>query len=256
MMCALASGSKGNCIYIECGSTRILVDAGLSKRDIRGRLARIGVAPEQITAIVVSHEHADHIKGVGVMARGFGIPVYMTGLTLSSTHGRLGNGIEVREFGPGEPFHLDDIYVEPFSTPHDAADPVGFVFHSGGVKLGFATDLGYATRLVIERLKGSDILFIESNHDPVMLKEGPYPWMLKQRVAGKEGHLSNDDAGRLLGELLHPGLMHVVLAHLSETNNLPELAYNTTREVLVGKSSEHVRLSVAMQNSVGEIIGV
>ncbi|HEX9861296.1 MAG TPA: MBL fold metallo-hydrolase [Nitrospirota bacterium] len=255
-MCALASGSKGNCIYIECGKTRILVDAGLSKREIRGRLARIGVTPEQISGIVVSHEHADHIKGVGVMARGFGIPVYMTGRTLSSTYGRLGNGIEVREFGPGEPFQVGDIYVEPFSTPHDAADPAGFAFHHGGVKLGFATDLGYATRLVIERLKGSDMLFIESNHDPVMLKEGPYPWMLKQRVAGKEGHLSNDDAGRLLGELLHPGLMHVVLAHLSETNNLPELAYNTTRDVLTGKSSEHVRLSVAMQDRVGEIIGV
>lgn len=254
-MCALASGSKGNCIYIECGRTRILVDAGLPKRDIRGRLARIGVAPEDISAILVSHEHTDHVKGVGIMSRGFGTPVYITGRTLSATMGKLGNGLTVREFGPGEPFQIDDIYVEPFPTPHDAAEPVGFSFSYGGVKIGFATDLGYATKLVIERLKGSDMLLVESNHDPVMLKDGPYPWLLKQRVAGKEGHLSNDDAGRLLSMLIHPGLRHVVLAHLSETNNLPELAYNATYGVL-SKNAAGVRLSVASQNSVGEVLGV
>jgi len=248
----LASGSKGNCLYLECGRTRLLVDAGLTMRETKARLSLIGASPEDITAIVVSHEHVDHVRGVGPLARAYGMPVYIAGRTLSATEGRLGVMPDVREFCPGEPIEISGVYVEPFSTPHDAADPVGFAFHYAGLKLGLATDLGYASRLVIERLKGSDAVVLESNHDPVMLKEGPYPWHLKQRVSGKQGHLSNMDACRLLMQLMHPGLRHVTLAHLSETNNLPELAFDTTRKVLESRSCGHVCVRVAMQNEVGE----
>lgn len=233
------------------------MDAGLSVRELRGRLSRIGTKPEELSAVIVSHEHTDHVKGVGALARGFGLPVYITARTLSAASHKLGNGVDVNEFEPGTPFSIGDIYVEPFSTPHDAVDPVGFTFQYSGVKLGFATDLGYATNLVIERLKGSDLLVLESNHDPVMLKEGPYPWLLKQRVAGKEGHLSNADAGRLLGQLLHPNLRHVLLAHLSETNNSPELAYRANSDVLARKSAgEEVILAVASQHATGQLVGV
>lgn len=252
----LASGSRGNCLYLECGRTRLLVDAGLTMRETVSRLSLIGVEPDELTAIVISHEHIDHVKGAGPLARAYGLPVYITGRTLAATGGRLGVMPDVREFEPGCPVDIYGVHVEPFSTPHDAADPVGFAFHYGGLKLGVATDLGYASRLVMERLKGSDALFIESNHDTVMLKEGPYPWHLKQRVSGKHGHLSNDDAGRMLARLMHPGLRHVTLAHLSETNNLPELAFDATRRVLDARSCEHVLLRVALQDEAGELTAV
>lgn len=232
------------------------MDAGLTMRETAARLSLIGARPDELTAILVSHEHIDHVRGVGPLARAYGLPVYITGRTLAATEGRLGVMPDVREFEPGAPVDIEGVYVEPFSTPHDAAEPVGFAFNYGGVKLGVATDLGYASRLVIERLKGSDALVIESNHDPVMLKEGPYPWHLKQRVSGRHGHLSNADAGRLLASLMHPGLRHVTLAHLSETNNLPQLAFDATRRVLDGKSCEHVMLRVALQDEAGELTAV
>jgi len=221
-------------------------------RDTVARLARIGVSPDELTAILVSHEHIDHVRGVGPLARKYRLPVYITAGTLVATAGSLGNSFGVSEFEPGTPVDIEGVHVEPFSTPHDAADPCGFAFHYGGLKVGIATDLGYASRLVIERLKGSDALVLESNHDPDMLKSGPYPWYLKQRISGKEGHLSNMDAARLISQLLHEKLVHVTLAHLSETNNLPELAHGAMRTALDRKSSGHVRLCVAMQDEVCE----
>lgn len=255
-VCALASGSRGNCIYIQSGGTRLLIDAGLTMRDTKLRLALIGVKPEELSAVIISHEHTDHVKGAGAIGRAFGLPVYMTPSTKKAGAGWLGGKLTVREFEAGSPFEVGDIRVEPFSTPHDAVDPVGFTFYAGRQKVGFATDLGYATSLVIERLKGSNLLVLESNHDPAMLKAGPYPWQLKQRVAGREGHLSNEDAGRLLTELLHDGLSHVVLAHLSQINNLPELAFGSASRTISGSPYGDVRIGVAMQDSVGELIEV
>ena len=267
-VCTLASGSKGNCIFIEgrptgseAGSTKILVDAGLSLRETKARLNAVGVSPEEISAVIISHDHRDHVQGLGPLARGLNIPVYITEKTWKivrpwqgrSTGG--GNGYKVIEFEAGTTFEIGGITVEPFSTPHDAADPVGFCFYAGNVKMGLATDLGYATKLVTERLKGCNLLLLESNHDPVMLKDGPYPWHIKQRVAGKEGHLSNEDSAALLSTLLHPGLRHVTLAHISQTNNLPRLAYESAREALVRCSCDkETGIGVAGQNAVGEIM--
>ncbi|MHB8174675.1 MAG: MBL fold metallo-hydrolase, partial [Nitrospirota bacterium] len=239
-VCTLASGSKGNCIFVEgrpngCGSTggvKILVDAGLSLRETKSRLNAIGVKPEEISAVIISHDHRDHVQGLGPVARGLGIPVYITEKTWKTVHPWQGNGYKVIEFEAGTAFEIGGLTVEPFSTPHDAADPVGFCFYAGNAKAGIATDLGHATGLVTERLKGCNLLLLESNHDPAMLKDGPYPWPLKQRVAGKEGHLSNEDAGKLLSDLVHQGLRHVILAHLSQTNNLPRLAHKSASEAL------------------------
>ena len=227
------------------------MDAGLTLRETKLRLGKIGIRPDEISAIIVTHEHTDHIKGLGPLGRALKIPLYMTRLTRKAASEWLGKGLVIREFEAGTAFDIDGLHVEPFSIPHDAADPVGFSFYSGNFKAGLATDLGYASALVIERLKGVNLLVLESNHDPVMLKTGPYPWPLKQRVAGKEGHLSNDDAGRLLLELLHDGLRHVTLAHLSQINNLPELAFDCAKSTLAKSSYGHVSLGVAGQDSVG-----
>jgi phosphoribosyl 1,2-cyclic phosphodiesterase len=230
------------------------VDAGLTLRETRLRLSNIGVRPEELTAIIITHEHTDHIKGLGPLGRAFRIPIYMTPLTRGSASGWLGKGLAIHEFEAGTAFDINGLHVEPFSIPHDAADPVGFAFHSGGYKAGLATDLGYAPHLVIERLKGVNLLILESNHDPDMLKSGPYPWPLKQRVAGKEGHLSNADACGLLAELIHEGLRHVTLAHLSQINNLPELAFRSAKCALLNSSSADVGLGVASQDRVGELV--
>lgn len=268
-VCTLASGSKGNCIFIEgrstgvegrqpgssARSTKILVDAGLSLRETKARLNAVGVKPEEISAVIISHDHRDHVQGLGPLARGLGIPVYITEKTWKIVRPWQGNGYKVTEFEAGTAFEIGGITVEPFSTPHDAADPVGFCFYAGNVKLGLATDLGYATRLVAERLKDCNLLLLESNHDPAMLKDGPYPWPLKQRVAGKEGHLSNEDSAALLSALIHSGLKHVTLAHISQTNNLPRLAYQCAREALVRYSCDgEIGIGVAGQDSVGETV--
>lgn len=251
-VCTLASGSKGNCVYVEGGGTKVLIDAGLTLRETKLRLAQIDVRPEDLSAILITHEHRDHICGLGAVGRALKIPIYFTPETMKAAKPWLGKGLRLCEFEPGSAFEVGDLRFEPFSTPHDAVDSVGFAFYCGRWKGALATDLGYATNLVIERLKGANLLVLESNHDPGMLKNGPYPWPLKQRVAGKEGHLSNEDAGRLLADyLLHDGLNHVILAHLSQINNLPELAYENMRGTLERKSYGHVQVGVALQDTVG-----
>lgn len=255
-ICTLASGSKGNCVYIEGGGTRILVDAGLTMRETKLRLSQIDVKAEDIDAVIITHEHTDHIKGIGPLCRAYRIPVYITGETYGAACGWIGKKVEVREFEAGGGFDIKGIRVEPFDISHDAVNPVGFAFYSGNMKAGLATDLGYATKLVTERLKGCNVLVLESNHDPAMLKDGPYPWHLKQRVSGRQGHLSNGDAGRLLEMLLHDGLSHVVLAHISQVNNLPELAHRSSRETLNKNSCGHVRLYVAGQDEVCGVVEV
>ena len=255
-ICTLASGSKGNCVYVEGGKTKVLIDAGLTLRETRLRLAEIGVKIEELSAVLITHEHADHIKGLGPLGRACHMPLYLTPKTRAAANPWLGKGLNIHEFEPGEAFEIDDLHFEPFSTSHDAVDSVGFAFHCGRHKAGLATDLGYASHLVTERLRGVNLLVLESNHDPKMLKDGPYPWHLKQRVSGKEGHLSNEDAGRLMEELLHDGLSQIILAHLSQINNLPEIAYETARDMLESRSCGHIKVKVARQDTVGSFIEV
>jgi phosphoribosyl 1,2-cyclic phosphodiesterase len=232
----LVSGSEGNSTLIEAAGTRLLVDCGVSGREAVRRLESIGCPPESLTAIVVTHEHTDHMQGVGVLSRRFNLPVYLTAGTLAAGSDRLKTIADCRVFEPGRAFTVGDLEVRPFSIPHDASEPVGFTFHHGDRKVGIATDLGFSTALARRHLSACQLLVLESNHDPDMLANGPYPWELKRRIRGREGHLSNADAGALLEELLQADrgrlLEGVVLAHLSERNNSPDLGRKTGEEVL------------------------
>ncbi len=223
-VCVLASGSKGNSIYVSDGRTSVLLDAGLSGVDIERRLKAAHLSPDKLDAILVSHEHADHVRGVGILSRRYKLPVYISKETEKAAEPIVGKTAKTVSFECGDLFKIKTLAIRAFSLSHDAADPAGFTFSSGDLKIGVATDLGIATSMVKKHLKDCKALVLESNHDPAMLIEGPYPWPLKQRVRGRTGHLSNTDAQVLLKELLHDKLAHVILAHLSETNNTPEKA--------------------------------
>ncbi len=245
-VCMLASGSRGNATYLSNGHTSILIDAGLSGKELQRRMATKGLDPAALDAVLVSHEHTDHIQGVGVIARRFGLPVHISEATWQTARQALGKLSDVRPFICGHPFSIGDLAIHPFSISHDAIDPAGFTIGCSGAKVGVATDLGVATSVVRTHLQACDALILEANHDPQMLIDGPYPWPLKQRIRGRSGHLSNDDAALLLDTLYHDGLAHVVLAHLSEENNTPDKAKQTVETVIDGRRTT---LHVASQSA-------
>ena len=310
----LASGSKGNCTVVSGGRTRILVDCGLSCKELFRRMRLAGEEPETLDAIVITHEHSDHVNGVAVTARKLGIPVYFTEGTHrawmrwltprrqmtyaqwleqcrkqaaerqaemvpaeavsdqsdpeesnlaaeppeEATEAASAGSAPAKDptwlpaveyFQAGQPFEIGDIAVSPFTIPHDAADPVGFVFRSEGVRMALATDLGYISPNVKAQLQGLDLLLLESNHDLEMLRDGPYPWSVKQRVLSRVGHLSNEAAASFLEDGYDGQAAYIVLAHLSESNNLPELARVTAERALNGRASLLAnRLLLAEQN--------
>ncbi|MGM0416812.1 MAG: MBL fold metallo-hydrolase [Thermodesulfobacteriota bacterium] len=239
-ICQLASGSKGNAIYIESDTTRILIDAGLSARELSRRLEGIGVAARDLDAIVVSHEHRDHCIGAGPLCRRYSLPLFCLPQTFEALPS-IGT-VDYCALEAGESLHVGDVSVEAFPVTHDAVAPVGFVLSSGGVRVGIATDLGVVTRLVLERLQRCQVLVIETNHDEKMLHDGPYPWHLKQRVRGRHGHLSNHQAAELLQELIWPELQAVFMAHMSETNNTEELARESVQQALNARAGCNPRL--------------
>ena len=220
----LGSGSRGNASLIECGSTRLLLDCGFSARETSLRLERLRRTSESLTAILVTHEHSDHCRGVASCARQFGVPLWMTPGTFSALKEQLDGITDIHFINPHEAFVIGDIQVQPFPVPHDAREPSQFVFSNGDVRLGILTDTGESTTHIEEMLSGCEALVLECNHDRRMLRDGPYPPSLKARIAGDQGHLDNDTAARLLSQLDCSSLRHVVAAHLSETNNKPELA--------------------------------
>lgn len=239
----------------------MLVDAGLPGRQVEVRLRDAGLKPEAVAALVVTHEHRDHLSGVGVWARRYRVPVYMTAACLEAAPRVLGadglKGVEVREFELGRAFPVADLEFLPVSTSHDTVDSVGFRISDGDRALGFATDLGFVSHLVRHSLRGAHLLYLESNHDEDLLMKGPYPWHLKQRIRSRHGHLSNEDAAQTLDELLHPGLRTVVLGHLSEINNEARFAYGTARRVLAeGGAEADVTLLVARQDRAGRLVRV
>ena len=228
----LGSGSKGNSIFVESGSTAILVDGGFSGREIAERLSRIDRDISCLKAVFVTHEHHDHISGVGVVSRRCRVPVFANQGTYRGAGKTLTKLFKQSEFETGEAVDFDGLRVRSFAISHDTADPVGFVIDDGKSRLGICTDTGIPTRLISRRMAQCDALVVEFNHDPVMLKNGPYPQSLKQRVTSSQGHLSNSDGAGLLDSVIHDGLRQVVLAHLSETNNLPEIAYREAEKVV------------------------
>jgi phosphoribosyl 1,2-cyclic phosphodiesterase len=235
----LASGSRGNCALVATSSTRILLDAGISCRETFKRLKALGEDPHQLSAILLTHEHADHIYGLLTLAKKLGVPVFMTALThhawKRALRDQLGEAPELaclEIFSSGRNFQIGDIAVTPFTIPHDAADPVGFTFRAEGVKVAFATDLGYLPPNVCDHLRGCDVLVMESNHDREMLRVGPYPWSVKQRVMSRVGHLSNDSLADFFSSGYDGDAAYIVLAHLSEQNNHPELARGAAEKAL------------------------
>lgn len=227
----LASGSKGNSLFMETDGCRLLIDAGLSGRETIARLSSIGVDAATLDGILITHEHTDHIRGVGATARRLKLPVLGSARTLQAARHVIGR-VDYIEFEPGTPFVFKGVSIDPFPVTHDACDPVGYRIESGEGGIGFATDLGIATRLTHDKLKGCRALVLEFNHDERMLQDGPYPWHLKQRIRSRHGHLSNAEGAALLEELLHPGLQGVFLSHLSEVNNDPRLAMASARKLV------------------------
>jgi phosphoribosyl 1,2-cyclic phosphodiesterase len=250
-VCVLASGSKGNAIYVSDGATALLIDSGISCRELEGRLQSRGLSAETLDAVIVTHEHSDHIRGVSVLSRKYGIPVYMSPGTQTGAGNQIGNLHRTVLFQCGSTFKIKSLAIHPFSISHDAEDPAGITIQHKGRKVGIATDLGVCTAMVKEHLKNCGLLVLEANHDPAMLIDGPYPWFLKQRIKGRTGHLSNEDSKHLLKDICHDNLSHVVLAHLSEVNNSPEIALRVVGEAL---ALSKTRLCVACQDHCGEII--
>jgi len=250
-ICVLASGSSGNCTLIATERTKLLVDAGLSRREICRRLCEAGQKPEEISAVIVSHEHSDHVMGLPVLARTLDIPVCLTHLTAPSL---TWNGYDpkIETFQAGSRVTIGDIDIDTFTVPHDAVDPIGFCFRAEGVKIGLVTDLGYIPESIKYHLRGVDLLILESNHDTEMLKVGPYPWSVKQRVMGRKGHLSNEVVCDFIRKELDTSTSTLVLGHLSEHNNHPEIVRLAAEQALEGRSV-FTRLVIASQRQPTEV---
>ena len=257
--CSLYSGSSGNSMFVASGSTRLLLDAGLSAKKIIEALCSIGENPADLNAILVSHEHSDHIRGAGILSRKFNLPIYASEGTWQAMGQMIGPVLESNKviFSSYEPFRIGDIEVTPFPIPHDASEPVGYSFSAAGKKVTVATDIGHINLELLSCFEDSDLLLLESNHDAEMLKVGPYPWNLKKRIAGQHGHLSNDTAGEVVAYMAEKGTKCFLLGHLSKENNFPELAYQTVCNALCEKSLKvgtDITVDVVLRDRVGKVI--
>lgn len=263
-LCSIASGSSGNCIYAGTDNSHILVDAGISGKRIEAGLNEIGLKTDEIQGILVTHEHVDHIKSLGVLARKYGIPMYATEGTWDWIRDRQAIGkVDETLFHvvkPEEEFLIGDMAITPLHTSHDAADPVAYMMKYKDKTMAVLTDLGKYDDYLVDKLQGLDVLLLEANHDVHMLQVGGYPYYLKKRILGERGHLSNELCGQLLGKLLHDRFQTVVLGHLSKENNYPELAYETVRlEVTLGDNpyqGSDFPIRVAKRDQVSELICV
>jgi len=248
----LGSGSSGNCAFLETSETRLLVDAGLSGRQIRHRLLSIGRAPENLDGILITHEHSDHIQGLVGLAAKLNIPIYCNRATREAIERQLDLQLNFRLFSTGASFEVGDIVVDTFSVPHDAYDPVGFLLHTASGKIGFLTDLGHATKLILQRLQAANILLLETNYDLELLRDDPKrPWSVKQRIVSRHGHLSNLAAAHVVEQLVSSHLRHLFLGHLSGDCNRPELARQAVGQILDKNGASQVCLEVVSQDEPG-----
>ncbi len=246
----LGSGSSGNCAYLETAQARILIDAGFSLRQIRHRLAAIGKTPENLTGVLITHEHSDHVAGLAQLCRKLNVPVYCNRLTGDQIRWDTGAQMDCRLFQTGATFELGDVLVDTFTVPHDAQDPVGFLLRTEAGNIGLLTDLGHTTRLALERVRRANVLILESNHDVKMLQDCPHrPWSLKQRILGRHGHLSNEAAADAVEQIVTAEMRHLYLGHLSRECNRPELAHQVMQERLERIGARHVRLELTSQSA-------
>jgi phosphoribosyl 1,2-cyclic phosphodiesterase len=245
----LGSGSSGNCAYLETDQARLLIDAGLSARQIRQRMATLARAPETLDGILITHEHSDHITGLAGLAARLNLPIYCNRLTKEAIEEQLDIQINAHLFTTGDSFEMGDVTVDTFAIPHDACDPVGFLVRTPTGNIGFLTDLGHATKLVVERIRAANVLLLEANHDLKMLQDDPHrPWSLKQRILSRHGHLSNDSAADVAGQILSAGLRQLYLGHLSQDCNRPELARRTVAGRLEQLGGTHVCVESTSQD--------
>jgi phosphoribosyl 1,2-cyclic phosphodiesterase len=246
----LGSGSGGNCAYLETGETRLLIDAGFSGRQIRKRLATIGRTPESLHGILITHEHTDHIQGLATLGAKLHIPVYCNRFTQEAIEHHFETRFECRLFATGATFEIGDILVDAFTVPHDAQDPVGFFLRTPATNIGFLTDLGHATKLVVERVRRANVLVLETNHDIKLLQDDPHrPWGLKQRILSRHGHLCNEAAATLAQEIVSADLRHLFLGHLSRECNRPELALRAVSGRLQEIGASHVQVECTSQDT-------
>ena len=263
-MCSIASGSSGNCIYVGSDNSHLLIDTGISKKRIEEGLNKLEIKGDELDGILITHEHSDHIKGLGVFSRKYEIPIYATpgtiaGIKESSSLGKMPEGL-LHPIKADHPFQLGELDVHPFVISHDANEPSGYRIEQGGKSVAVATDLGKYDDYTVENLKNLDAILLEANHDIRMLQVWKYPYYLKQRILGEKGHLSNENAGRLLCRLLHDNMKAIFLGHLSRENNYEELAYETVcSEVTMGDNpykSKDFRIQVAHRDFASEAVTV
>lgn len=260
-ICSIASSSSGNCIYIGTANTNILIDVGISGKRLKSGLETIGLTPEDIDGILITHEHSDHIKGLGVVSRKYNIPIYATSLTwkkvvTSSLTGSIDQNL-FHEISPDLDFNINELTVHPFNTSHDAVQPVCYTITKDKKKISVVTDLGCYNSYIKENLKDSNILFIEANHDIEMLKEGSYPYYLKQRILSDKGHLSNEMSGKLISEVFNENLKYVILGHLSKENNHPGTAHESVRTILgLSVQTSDIQFIVSEREEISGLITI
>lgn len=258
--CSLYSGSTGNSLFVESENTRILIDSGVSCKKEEAALNSLNIDPSSLNAIIVTHEHIDHVQSLGTLSKKFNIPVFASKKTwdaMPSQKDKI-NCINQKTFCTSDYFEIGDLKISPFSTPHDAADSCGFVISNNNTKLSIATDLGHMTNEILSKLEGSKFILLEANYEPEVLKCCSYPYSVKTRISGPTGHLSNNMAGETISHLLNTGLESVMLGHLSKESNFPELAYKTVINQLIENhfNENSLNLSIANRDSVSKFIKI
>lgn len=256
--CSLYSGSSGNSLFVETENTRILVDAGVSSKKIETALENLNINPSSINGILITHEHSDHIQGLGTFAKKYNLPIFANQKTLDAMPKQLEKISEknIKKFTIEEKFEIGDMQIKPFSIPHDAANPCGFNIFKDDKKISIATDIGHMTNGILKNLEDSIFVLLESNYDPEVLKFSRYPYQLKSRIAGPNGHLSNELAGKTINHLLKSGLQQAMLGHLSKESNFPELAYKTVLDEIISSNNYNentFKLNIASRDIPGNI---
>ena len=256
--CSLYSGSSGNSLFVETENTKILVDAGVSSKKIETALSNLEIDPTSIDGILITHEHTDHVQGLGTFAKKFDLPVFVNQKTLDAMPKQKEKIPEknIKKFTIEEKFEIGDMQIKPFAIPHDAANPCGFNIFKDNKKISIATDIGHMTNGVIKNLEDSIFVLLESNYDPEVLKFSRYPYPLKARIAGPIGHLSNESAGKTISHLMQSGLQQAILGHLSKESNFPELAYKTVVDEIIANNQDEnsLKLGVASRDFPGKLL--